>query len=112
MIRNSKNRVFKIVKKLFLNQTFVFKLFKIAQYFCRYQGKSSAYECATWLSTGGVLSPLDWNMMADSLLNRLKNFNCFVQGFADDIVRKLFDTELILNNQVKYLEVILESKLN
>jgi hypothetical protein len=35
---------------------------------------------------GGVLSPLLWNMVADSLLNRLGNCNCFVQGFADDVV--------------------------
>jgi hypothetical protein len=34
----------------------------------------------------GVLSPLLWNMVADSLLNRLGNCNCFVQGFADDVV--------------------------
>jgi hypothetical protein len=33
-----------------------------------------------------VLSPLLWNMVADSLLNRLENCNCFVQGFADDVV--------------------------
>jgi hypothetical protein len=104
--------------------------------------------------------------VADSLLNRLRNCNCFVKGFADDVVilisgkflsticdlmhralnclqnwcgeivlnvnadktfmvlftkrrnlegffaPKLFDTELILNNQVKYLGVILDSKLN
>jgi hypothetical protein len=118
---------------------------------------------------GSVLSPLLWNMVADSLLNWLENCNCFVQGFADDVVilssgkflsticelmqralncvqivlwcgkigrnvnsdktstmvlvskrrtlvgffaSKLFDTELILNNQVKYLGVILDSKLN
>jgi hypothetical protein len=35
---------------------------------------------------GGVLSPLLWNMVANSLLNRLGNCNCFVQGFADDVV--------------------------
>jgi hypothetical protein len=35
---------------------------------------------------GGVLSPLLWNMVADSLLNRLGNSNCFVQGFANDVV--------------------------
>jgi hypothetical protein len=97
-------------------------------------------------------------MMADSLLNRLGNCNCFVQGFANDVVilisgkflsticdlmqralscvqnwcgkiglnvnadktsmvlftkkRKTFDTELILNNQLKYVGVILGSKLN
>jgi hypothetical protein len=33
-----------------------------------------------------VLSPLLWNMVVDSLVNRLGNCNCFVQGFADDIV--------------------------
>jgi hypothetical protein len=104
-------------------------------------------------------------MVADSLLNRLKNFNCFVQNCCDvvilisgqflsticDLMQRalnvvqnwcgeiglnvkadktsmvlftkrrnlegfltpnLFDTELILNNQVKYLGVILGSKLN
>jgi hypothetical protein len=110
----------------------------------------------------GVPLPLLWNMVADSLLNRLGNCNCFVQGFADDVVilisgkflsticdlmqgalncvqnwcgvkglnvnadkpsmvlstkrriledffaPRLFDTELILNNQVKYLRVILD----
>jgi hypothetical protein len=30
----------------------------------------------------------------------------------DFLVPKLFDTELILNNQMKYLGVILDSKLN
>jgi hypothetical protein len=35
---------------------------------------------------GGVLSPLLWNMVADSLLNWLGNCNCSVQGFADDVV--------------------------
>jgi hypothetical protein len=111
------------------------------------------HGCPQW----GVLSPLLWNMVADSLLNQLGNCNCFVQGFADDIVilingkflstmcdlmqnalncvqnccgeiglnvnadkksmvlftkrknlegffaPRLFDTELVLNNQVKYL---------
>jgi hypothetical protein len=41
--------------------------------------------CPQW----GVLSPLIallWNMVADSLLNRLGNCNCFLQGFADDVV--------------------------
>jgi hypothetical protein len=107
-------------------------------------------------------------MVANSLLNRLGNCNCFVQGFADDVVilirgkflsticdltqrafncvqnwcgeiglnvnaddktsmvlfkkrrnlegffaPRLFDIELITNyNQVKYLLVILDSKLN
>jgi hypothetical protein len=37
-------------------------------------------------SQGGVLSPLLWNMVTDSLLNQLGNCNCFVQGFADDVV--------------------------
>jgi hypothetical protein len=32
------------------------------------------------------LSPLLWNMVVDSLPNRLGNCNCFVQGFADDVV--------------------------
>jgi hypothetical protein len=113
---------------------------------------------------GGVLSPLLWKMVGDSLLNRLGDCNCFVQGFADDVVilisgkflsticdlmqralncvrkwcgeiglnfkadktsmvlctkmrnlegffdPRLFDTELILKNQVKYLGVILDSK--
>jgi hypothetical protein len=67
---------------------------QIMQSFCRYQG--SGYECATWLSTGGMLSLLLWNMTADSLLNRLVNCNCFVQGVADDVVilisEKLFST--------------------
>jgi hypothetical protein len=27
-----------------------------------------------------------WNMVAKSLLNQLGNCNCFVQGFADDVV--------------------------
>jgi hypothetical protein len=35
---------------------------------------------------GSVLSSLLCSMVADSLLNRLKNCNCFVQGFADDVV--------------------------
>jgi hypothetical protein len=35
---------------------------------------------------GGVLLPLRWNMVADSLVNWLGNCNCFVQGFADDVV--------------------------
>jgi hypothetical protein len=34
----------------------------------------------------GVLSPLLWNTVADSLLNRLRSCNCFVYGFADDVV--------------------------
>jgi hypothetical protein len=105
-------------------------------------------------------------MVADSLLNWLRNCNCFVQGFADYVVilisgkclcticdlmqmalncvqnwcgeiglnvnadktsmvlftkkrnlesffvPRLFDIELILNNQVKYLGIILDSKLN
>jgi hypothetical protein len=34
----------------------------------------------------GVLSPLLWNMVADSLLNLLRNCNCLVQSFADDVV--------------------------
>jgi hypothetical protein len=34
----------------------------------------------------GVLSPLLWNMVTDSLLNRLRNCNFFVQSFADDVV--------------------------
>jgi hypothetical protein len=33
-------------------------------------------------------------------------------GFRGFLTPKLFDTELILNNQVKYLGVILDSKLN
>jgi retron-type reverse transcriptase len=35
---------------------------------------------------GGILSPLLWNMVTDSLLNWLGNCNCFVQDFADDVV--------------------------
>jgi hypothetical protein len=35
---------------------------------------------------GGVISLLFWNMVVDSLLNRVGNCNCFVQGFADDVV--------------------------
>jgi hypothetical protein len=33
-----------------------------------------------------VLLPLLWNMVTDSLLNRLRNCNFFVQSFADDVV--------------------------
>jgi hypothetical protein len=88
-------------------------------------------------------------MVADRLMNWLGNCNCFVQGFADDVVilisGKFLSTwcgviglnvnadkismalfsqtggiwrvfspqnSLILNNQVKYLGVILDSNLN
>jgi hypothetical protein len=34
----------------------------------------------------GVLLPLVWNMVADTLLNQLENCNCFVQVFSDDVV--------------------------
>jgi hypothetical protein len=37
----------------------------------------------------GILSPLLWNLVVDSLLNRLGNCNCFVQSFADDVVISL-----------------------
>jgi hypothetical protein len=39
-----------------------------------------------WLFTGGVLSLLLWNMVADSLLNRLGSCSCFVQDVADNVV--------------------------
>jgi Reverse transcriptase (RNA-dependent DNA polymerase) len=42
--------------------------------------------CDVVVHRGCVLSPLLWNMVTDSLLNRLGNCNCFVQGFADDVV--------------------------
>jgi hypothetical protein len=34
---------------------------------------------------GGVLSPLLWNMVINSLLGRLNNESLWAQGFADDI---------------------------
>jgi hypothetical protein len=44
------------------------------------------HEYATWLSTGGytIAIPLEYGGLADSLLNRLGNCNCFGQSFADD----------------------------
>jgi hypothetical protein len=36
--------------------------------------------------SGVILSPSLRNMVADSLLNRLGNCNCFVQGFTDDVL--------------------------
>jgi hypothetical protein len=115
---------------------------------------------------GGLLSPLLWNMVINSLLVRLNNESPWAQGFADDIAivsngkflstvceliqnalfivqtwcwgvglsvnadktsmviftnnkkivgfKKpiLFETELQLKNQVKYLGVIQDEKLN
>jgi hypothetical protein len=46
------------------------------------RGVTVAYECATWLSTGRCTIASLWNIVADSLLNRLANCNCF----SDDVV--------------------------
>jgi Reverse transcriptase (RNA-dependent DNA polymerase) len=52
---------------------------------------------------GDVLSPLLWNMVIDELIRRLNHAGLWSRGFADNILN--------LTNQVKYLGVILDSKL-
>jgi ribonuclease HI len=130
------------------------------------RGVSSTMKVRRGCPQGGVLSPLLWNMVIDSLLRRLEEQGLWAQGFADDVVilingkylgtvcelmqsallivqewceqvglsvnpnkttailftnkRNLngyktpiiFGKELELQNQVKYLGVILDSKLN
>src|SRR3978361_1429092 len=38
------------------------------------------------MSSGGVLSPLLWNLVADGLLNKLSRQGFRIQGYADDLV--------------------------
>ncbi|XP_073966168.1 uncharacterized protein [Choristoneura fumiferana] len=53
---------------------------------------------------GGVLSPLLWNMVVNDLITRLNQHHYYTIG--------LFNTELQFSSEVKYLGVILDSKLN
>jgi hypothetical protein len=48
---------------------------------------------------GGVLSPLLWTIVVDSLLRMLNEAGVYVQGFADDIVITIlgFDHDIIAN---------------
>jgi Reverse transcriptase (RNA-dependent DNA polymerase) len=50
------------------------------------RGVSSMMEVRRGCSQGGVLSPLLWNMVIDSMLRRLGNQGLWAQGFADDVV--------------------------
>jgi Reverse transcriptase (RNA-dependent DNA polymerase) len=50
------------------------------------RGVSSMMDVRRGCPQGGVLSPLLWNMVTDSLLRRLGNQGLWAQGFADDVV--------------------------
>jgi hypothetical protein len=49
------------------------------------RGVSSTMMFSRGCLQGGVLSPLLWNMVINSLLVRLNNESLWAQGFADDI---------------------------
>ena len=49
---------------------------------------------------GGILSPLLWNMCADTLLHKFNNTNITAQGYADD-------TSLAITGKVKNIDTII-----
>ena len=51
-----------------------------------HSGSSLEVRTTRGFPQGGVLSPLLWNMVLDSLLWELENNGVFVQGYADDLV--------------------------
>jgi ribonuclease HI len=56
---------------------------------------------------GGVLSPLLWNMVLDSLLNRLNNDNFYTIAYADDLV--ILQTGRFENILCERMQVALKS---
>jgi Reverse transcriptase (RNA-dependent DNA polymerase) len=63
------------------------------------RGVSSTMKVRRGCPQGGVLSPLLWNMVIDSLLRRLEEQGLWAQGFADDVV-------ILING--KYLGTVCE----